>query len=182
MSSPRVLGLDLSLTSTGIARIENGSIDVGVLKSANQGPAVTDQRTRLCGITKAIWNFMGTTTHAPDMVVIEGPSYGSKGAGTWDRAGLWWLVIDGLVSNGIPVAIAPPSCRARYATGKGNADKDLVLAETVRRFDRVLRNDEADALILAAMGCDHLGSPLVTMPAAHRTGLDKVAWPEAVTQ
>ncbi len=177
MNSPRVLGLDLSLTSTGTAFAIDGQITTGLIKSESAGTTVLDQRGRLQGIRASIYQYMDSWP-VPDLAVIEGPSYGSKGAGTWDRAGLWWLVVDSLIGNHIPVAIAPPSCRARYATGKGNADKDLVLAATVRRFDRVLRNDEADALILAAMGCDHLGAPLVTMPAAHRTGLDKVAWPE----
>jgi Holliday junction resolvasome RuvABC endonuclease subunit len=182
MTTPlRVLGLDLSLTSTGIAYLDGDNIHTGILKSANKGPAVTDQRKRLQDITAAVWKYVGSVGGPPDLAVIEGPSYGSKGAGTWDRAGLWWMVVDSCIGNYIPVAIAPPACRARYATGKGNADKDLVLAETVRRFDRILRNDEADALILAAMGADHLGRPLVTMPATHRTGLDKVAWPEVAS-
>lgn len=177
MSAPRVLGLDLSLTSTGIAYASNGQSVTGVIRRTSQGPTVIDQRGRLQDITAAIWKYVGSAGGTPDLAVIEGPSYGSKGAGTWDRAGLWWMVVDSFIGNHIPIAIAPPSCRARYATGKGNADKDLVLAETVLRFDRVLGNDEADALILAAMGCDHLGHPLVPMPAAHRTGLDRVAWP-----
>lgn len=180
MSSPRVLGLDLSLASTGTAFAIDGQITTGLIKSKSEGAGVIDQRRRLQHLRAGIYTFTSPWP-APDLAVIEGPSYGSKGAGTWDRAGLWWMVVDSLLGNHIPVAIVPPTCRARYATGKGNADKDLVLAETVRRFDRVLGNDEADALILAAMGCDWLGSPVVTMPAAHRTGLDKVAWPEAVT-
>lgn len=178
MNGPAVLGLDLSLTSTGVAYAADGEVHTGLLRSANHGPTVIDQRKRLQGITAAIWKYVGSAGRVPDLAVIEGPSYGSKGAGTWDRAGLWWMVVDSFIGNHIPIAIAPPSCRARYATGKGNADKDLVLAETVRRFDRILRNDEADALILAAMGADRLGHPLVVMPAAHRTGLDKVAWPD----
>ena len=179
MTAPRVFALDLSLTSTGAAYALDGEVHTGIIRSVSDGPIVTDQHARLRGIVKGIWGFLDTWG-TPELAVVEGPSYGSKGAGTWDRAGLWWLVMDSLISNRIPVAIVPPSCRARYATGKGNADKDLVLAETVRRFDRILRNDEADALVLAAMGCDHLGHPLVAMPAANRTALVKVAWPELV--
>ena len=36
----------------------------------------------------------------------------------------------------------------------------------------------ADALVLAAMGADHLGCPLVGVPQAHRAVLAGIRWPE----
>ena len=41
----------------------------------------------------------------------------------------------------------------------------------------VTNNNEADALVLAAMGADHLGAPLVDLPQTHRAALDAVQWP-----
>ncbi len=74
-----------------------------------------------------------------------------------------------------------PNARAKYATGKGNAGKADVVREVTRRFDWFTGGeDEADALVLAAMGADWLGYPIVPMPAVHRKALDAVQWPEAL--
>ena len=82
--------------------------------------------------------------------VIEGPSFGSKGAGQHERAHLWWELaglLDELCRDVIEV---PPTNRAKYATGKGNAGKDEVLAAVVRRYPdvNVTNNNEADSLVL----------------------------------
>jgi crossover junction endodeoxyribonuclease RuvC len=54
-----------------------------------------------------------------------------------------------------------------------------VLLAVARRFPDydVRNNNEADALVLAAMGFDHLGQPLVQMPAPHRAALAAAQWP-----
>jgi crossover junction endodeoxyribonuclease RuvC len=40
-------------------------------------------------------------------------------------------------------------------------------------------NDVADALVLAAIGCRHLGSPLEeSLPANHLAAMNKIRWPE----
>ena len=72
----------------------------------------------------------------------------------------------------------PPTSRAKYATGKGNAGKAAVLAEAIRRLGyQGHSNDEADALWLYAMAADHYGFPLVAMPEVNRSALDKIVWP-----
>jgi crossover junction endodeoxyribonuclease RuvC len=58
-----------------------------------------------------------------------------------------------------------------------------VLTDVVRRYvgaaGTVLRgNDEADALVLAAMGSRHLGQPLEgSLPAAHLGAMAGAKWP-----
>ena len=78
-----------------------------------------------------------------------------------------------------------PTARAKYGTGKGNAAKDAVLAAVIRRYPAVdvTGNDEADALILAAMGARHLGIPLELspVPGPCLDALLKVRWPELVS-
>ena len=81
---------------------------------------------------------------------------------------------------GVPVLPVPPSCRAKYATGKGNAGKDEVLLAVARRYPHapVGGNDEADALVLAAMGARLLGEPVEdSLPKAHLDALAKLALP-----
>ena len=159
--TPHVIGLDVALTATGIAS-NRGWVDV----VATTGTRKDDYPTRDARIAHAkeqILNLVGR----PDLVVIEGPSYQSKGPGTWDRAGLWWLLYTALCARGVPVAVASPASRMRYATGAGQASKGKVI----------------DAVVLCAMGADQLGCPLAPVPKTHRLALAKgkgVEWPEAI--
>ena len=166
MSRPTVVGLDLSLTGTGIAGWEQAD----VIRSRDTGHA------RLA----VLLSHIGAACHGADLVVVEGPAFGAKGSAYHQLAGLWWLVAHQLFTQGIPYAVVSPAAVKQYATSKGNAGKDMVLANVVRRFPQVEVNDNnaADALVLAAMGYDHLGCPMVTMPQSHRGALDKVEWPD----
>lgn len=184
MSRVVVAGLDLSLTSTGIARVEVSGVgarvwDVTRLKSAGKADATLAQRrTRLDHLASDLVQAVGMA----DLVVVEGPSFGqARQGGQHDRAGLWWLVVDRLHEIGCPVAEVTPNGRAKYGTGKGNAGKDDVLTATIRRYPDVVfsGNDEADAVLLAAMGARNLGWPIeASLPAAHLAAMDAVRWPK----
>lgn len=163
-----VLGLDLSLTSTGMS---NGSSVWTVKPMKRTG---YERLRYICEeVTHRAW------AAEPDLVCVEGPSYGSKGGHEHERGGLWWMVTEQLDREGWPVVVVPPSSLKKFATGKGNANKDAMVLATARRFSWFDGgNDEADALWLAAMGYDHLSQPLVEMPALNRTALSGVTWPE----
>jgi crossover junction endodeoxyribonuclease RuvC len=178
-----VVGIDPSLTGTGLAVIRPGGLVATdtittELRSHSRLTHIVDE-IRQTAVTAGRWG-------PADLVVIEGPSYGNQGTGRQsghhERAGLWWLITHMLWQSNVPYAVVPPASRCRYATGKGNAAKDQVLAAVIRRFGDVAEvsdNNQADALVLAAMAADHLGQPLVTMPVAHVEALVKVTWPEA---
>lgn len=174
----RILGLDLSLTRIGAAHIDpDGRCTVWAIK-----PPASTGHVRLDWLSCEIAGHCEDFT-SQDLVVVEGPSYGNQGTGRQsghhERAGLWWLVTWRLWCDDIPLAVVPPGTLKKYATGVGNAGKDAVLLATAKRFPEFNGgNDEADALWLAAMGADHLGSPVVGMPAKHREALDAVKWPE----
>ena len=165
-AGPRVVGLDLSLTSTGVA--------------SNYG--WTDRiRTKLTGHERLqhILDEIAAYTASADLVVIESLAFhghDTEGA----SAGLAWLVRHRLWWKGKHYALVTPGQRMIYATGTGRADKDQVLAAVIRRYPAfdVASNDEADALILAAMGARHLGHPIDDLPLTHLRALDKVTWPE----
>lgn len=186
-----VVGLDLSLTSTGWARIVTnprlhglservGGVEVGRINSNGRADAsLTERRARIFGLADTI------STEAcrwgPTLVVVEAPSLGQKPQrGDFDRHGLWWATVSDITPRYAPVVEVSPSCLKKYATGKGNAGKDAVLAAVVRRYPdvEITGNDEADALILAAMGARHLGEPIETsLPAVNLAAMDKIAWP-----
>lgn len=165
--TPRVVGVDLSLRSTGVAG--RGWVDRVVPPRGLTG------LPRLRWIRSAVLDLV----RPAELVVIEGLAFASTTGKAAERAGLWWLTVDSIQAADVPVAVVPPACRCRYATGRGNASKDAVLAATIRRYPDVpvTGNDEADALVLAAMGLDHLGCPLTTVPVTHRAALGAVSWP-----
>lgn len=174
-----VAGIDVSLVSTGIA-INTASGAPFLLRTIQSKPPkvsnVYTQRARIREIADRVLD----CARGADLVVIEGPAYAAKGGHAHDRSGCWWAIVDALIADCIPVAEVPPTVRITYATGKGNSSKDAVLAETVRRYPAwpVSNNDEADSLVLCALGLDHLGRPLVTLPQTHRRALESVPhWP-----
>lgn len=171
-----VTGLDLSLASTGVARVLPAGAWAGRIR-----PGKRTGYDRIRYLAAEIAESIG----GADLVVVEGPSYGSSNGqrGHHERAGLWWHITYRLWAADVPFAVVPPACLKRYATGRGNASKDEVLSAIIRRYPQVELdgNDQADALTLAAMGADHLGCPFGRpVPAAHRAALGKVTWPEPI--
>lgn len=166
-----VIGIDLSLTSTGVAS-SLGWVDRIKPKSTGL--------TRMREINVAISQYITAST---SLVVIEAPAF-SRGAqpGQHERAGLWWMVVEAIDRRGIPWMSVSPTAVKKYATGKGNAPKDEVLAAAIRKFPKigVVGNDESDALWLAAIGAYLCGSPMCVMPTTHCTGLAKLKLPEGM--
>ncbi|TCC19979.1 hypothetical protein [Kribbella sindirgiensis] len=184
----RVAGLDLSLTSTGIAVIHSGTPEwTYTAKSSGKKDDNLQQRwVRLTGLLCEILNTI-VDDEPLDLVVLESPSYGSTFGSPHDRSGLWWMVADALHGSDIPVATVSPQGRAKYGTGKGNAKKPEVYAAVKETYEplefEIPNNDVADAVILAAMGSRHLGFPLADIRPDHPLDQKKLeamggaAWP-----
>jgi hypothetical protein len=100
MSRSRVIGLDLSLTATGIAAY--GWTDT--ITPARKLSGVE----RIADIANQIGAHLGAA-ELVDLVVVEGPSYGSQAGqqGHHERAGLWWHVAYQLWRRDIDIAVAP---------------------------------------------------------------------------
>lgn len=171
-----VVGLDLSLTGTGIALLNiNGRGMTCRLKSDPAGMDVRDRRERLRQLRDDILRYAG----APELAVIEQPAFSRTTGQQHDRSGLWWLVVDALLGRDVPVVEVVPQALKRYATSKAGAGKDEVLAAVVRRWRdvEVCTNDEADALVLARMGATYL-EWFEPEFAYQRVAMEAVSWPE----
>jgi Holliday junction resolvasome RuvABC endonuclease subunit len=185
----RVLGIDPSLTSTGIAIIEDrpptlGGLDpliayTAVFKtSGKRADPITVMDARIGRVT----DFVSDHATGVDLAVIEGPSLGSHGGSPWDRAGMWWRIVHRLLAAEVPVAVCPPTVRAKWATGVGSgpkASKALVAVAVARLWPNVdaESDDEWDALGMATIGAQQLGLPAPSR-AQHAAQLGSVAWPE----
>lgn len=139
-----VLGLDLSLTATGWALVWDGSPKWGVIKSRNRSVK------RLSEIRNAVLDIINQTQ--PSLAVIEGYSYGSSQgmAGLAELGGVIRLL---LLDMGIPFIVVAPATNKKFATGKGNAEKDLMLKRVFQHWAADMsNNNEADAFALAQFG------------------------------
>ena len=183
----RVVGLDLSLTKTGIAD-EDGTrtLSPGV---GRVGPERLDWfRDR---IVKEIHGadtsgprcfdcFLPTIYgRHPGLVVLEGYSLGTARQQSHAHAlgELGGIVRWTLWDLGIPYVDVSPATLKKYATGKGNAGKDAVLIAAVKRLAPVGDNNQADAWWLRAIGMDALGVPVVEMPKVNREALKGLVLP-----
>jgi crossover junction endodeoxyribonuclease RuvC len=174
VSDLRIAGLDLSLTSTGVALIQPGG-PVSVHRIQPPAAAKASAHERLKYLYTAVRSLVHGATH----ITVEGPSYGSN-QGQHALGGVWWIVMHVLWLDNpeAEVVVVSPTTLKVYATGRGNKlEKDEVAISVVRRYpDADIRNnDMADAFVLAAMTADQLGCPLTEMPKTHRRALD--AWP-----
>jgi hypothetical protein len=184
---PLVVGLDIALGTTGIAGGYAGAAWTDHLRS---GARRGEERLNYL-VTSLASYYRGAT-----LAVIEGPAYGRAWqAGHDELAAARWMIRCDLWKRGIPCAVVSPHGRTVYATGKARWQdeetghlltarqvKGLVRLAAAQRYGVELegpaRYDEADALVLAAMGLHWLGDPLAEVPASHARALEGVAWPE----
>lgn len=172
---PLVIGLDVSITSTGVA----GATWADTLRTwslPRKGATRADRWARMCAAREQILPFIDGAA----LVVQESPAYSTGDMpGSQDLAWLWWSVYARCAAREIPWVEVGTSTLKVYATGNGRASKeDVVQAVATRRRDVTFRgNDQADALMLAAMGLDTLGYPPVELPKTHRRALASVQWP-----
>lgn len=169
-----VVGLDTSLTATGVAHVFTKTGDFGTYTLKSPDPGKVGEHGRLDFLLKQIEIACADV----DLAVMEAPAPGAKGNAGHSLAGLWWLVRHQLWTARIPTAVMNPMHVKKYACGDTKADKDRIVLATARRFEQFDGdNNAADALWLAHAGADHLGHPIVTLPQAQRAALDAVTWP-----
>ena len=105
-------------------------------------------------ICKHIRNIL--TILRPKSVIMEGVSYGSVGsAALVDLSGLNFAIRMVLADLEIPFKIVPPTAVKKFATGNGQADKELII-DAWKRLDKNMLNikdikvdDLADSFFLA---------------------------------
>jgi crossover junction endodeoxyribonuclease RuvC len=165
---PGIIGLDLSLTSTGVCSKE-GSF-------AYQ--AKTKGMERLADIRDGV--MLVVAAQNDPIVVVEGYSFSSRNSQSHALGELGGVVRLALYEAGVSYIYVPPTSRAKLATGKGNASKNEVVYSISARTGIVWSgkgaDDMCDAWILRQMGLAHLGESEYDWPAVNMTALDKIDW------
>lgn len=147
-----IIGLDPSLTATGIARysVERGEVSFMTL------PAVKE-----VGLERAIrvrQDTLGQIYPSCALVVIEGLSLGSNDPSAQERAFLHFSLREDFLYFGVRCVVCPPTALKKFVAGTGSAKKEHMLLEVYKRWGYSAGNDnEADAIGLAMIGACILG-------------------------
>ena len=166
------IGLDLSLTSTGVA--------IGRATWAIATKGLRDEE-RLIYIRDLILEAISDLEPEPDVqfvVFVEGYSFASRNSHAHALGELGGVVRVALYEAAIPYVEVPPTCRAEFATGKGNASKSEVVSAISARtgliWDGPGNEDRCDAWILQEIGRTILGQSEIDWPAKHLEALQKL--------
>lgn len=167
MGYAHIAGIDPSMTSTGAAIYSARSRDVDLHRITSKAlpPEHKDDYTwRDDRITDIVFRVADVIPHG-SLVLMETPFIPQKmAAGALvDRLWLWGQMFHTLRHNkGCVMYPLTPQARMTYATGKGNASKDTVLAAMIRRYTwlDITGNDQADAAAFMAIGCRLDGDPI----------------------
>lgn len=163
-----VLGLDLSITATGVAYPDGRTHTVSTRRTGDH---------RLLVIRGMVLDAVGHG-HV-DLAVIEDLPTHAHGAGVTGM--VHGVVRAELLSHDVPYVLVTPATLKKYACGKGNATKPDMRMALFQRATLDLRDDnQVDAWWLRAAGLDQLGEPVVQVPQSHRAALAKVAWPNLI--
>lgn len=162
------VGLDLSLTSTGFSC---GSVQK-VFSTKAKGPE------RLYDIYTMLKHELSEIKNP--VVIIEGYSFASRNSQAHSIGELGGVIRVNLWFCNIPYIEIPPTVRAKFATGRGNASKGEVVSAVSARTGIVWSgsgaDDMCDAWILEECGLLKLGRPRFDWPAINKSALDKIDW------
>lgn len=158
------MGLDLSITGTGVAHTVEGAVCTHTVKTREK-----DRDRRLAQIQNEVREYAA----GAELALIEAPTPRSPSS-----------VVSGMVQGavrlvllelGIPYGTLMPASLKKYATGKGTGDKVPMAIAALKRAGREFPNDnECDAFWLWVAANDHLGQPVFDLPALNRESLGKI--------
>jgi Holliday junction resolvasome RuvABC endonuclease subunit len=160
-----VMGLDLSLTATGIAVGDGRTFTVKCSRTGDR---------RLGEIRDAVRRSLGPLV---PLVVIEDLPTHAHGAG---KTGMVHGAVRAMLHDlDVPYVTVVAATLKKYATGKGNADKTAMAIAALKRAGAEFADDnQCDAAWLRWMGLDALGAAAFELPALNRESLAKVSWPD----
>lgn len=149
MNRHNVLGIDPSLTSTGVAYRDR----VGKVKAYALGKPSLRGMERIAFLRDSVHTYL--TRNTPSLVVFEGYALGFRGKSNtiFDIGELGGTLKLLILESGIDILLTPPTSLKLFATGKGNADKnDVMLALQKRMGVQFSTSDQYDATGLLVMG------------------------------
>lgn len=165
-----VVGLDLSLRSTGIADA-HGTRTVGY--SIKKNSHWTQYARRL----KKLGTEIDRATDGADLVVIESPAFSQAGM-AHSLGELFGIVKVLLLQRGRAAVFLEPQKLKKFAVNHGGAPKDAVLAAAIRDGSPAKNFDEADAWWLRYMALTHYSGNARAHAQYRQQVLAAIRWPD----
>jgi len=165
-ASRRVMGIDPSLSGTGIVVIDSKRALHLQTVITKPGDSLRDRIDSI-----ACHVHLAQEKYDPELFVLEGLSMGSFAGKVHDRTGLHyilrWQLWHGAGEE--EVLIVPPATLKKFVAGKGNATKEFMLLNAFKRWGMEFPdNNQCDAFCLAQFGLAYLTGGL---PAGLKTRL-----------
>lgn len=163
------VGLDLSLTKTGYAVVNNEGIVLssGIIKSKPGGDHPIDETQRIVKIAEEVMQTIDRVLPKtnPSIVCIEGLAFSARNTSSLVQlAGLNYLVRALLNQFKWNFIIVCPTTLKKFITGSGKGDKDQMQMAVYKNYGHEsLDNNECDAYALSVCGLALLGKPLKKM-------------------
>lgn len=146
-----VIGLDLSLSSTGFHKLN---------LSRTEGASGYIPTDKLGGMERIdfILKKIAELVHEGDFVVIENNAFNAVGSARSKLAELNGIVKFWLWHRGIQYTLVAPTTLKKFILGAGKGDKSLIIREVFKAYglDAAV-DDEADAAVLAHIGLCLIG-------------------------
>lgn len=144
------LGLDLSLTGTGLVIIDD-DYKIQVIELLHIEAREVE---RLLFLEEEFLNIIKPYADKIDLMAFETPAYRADGQqfslGEW--AGLVKL---NLFKMGIKMLKVAPTQLKKYVTGVGKGEKGVIILDVYKNFGEEIRqNDQADAYVVARIAHD----------------------------
>lgn len=150
VSSGTIIGIDPSLTGFAICSISNQDITFREY-SSKAAKLIQDRMDRYEELLKEPLAFI--QQNKPQLIVLEGYSYGSKGRGTITLGEFGGVLRYSLRSYMDRLIEVPPTVLKKFTTGSGNCSKDKMVSLASSKYRMVFNtNNEVDAFCLAKLG------------------------------
>ncbi len=163
-----VIGLDLSLTGTGIVKLRDGKIiEQKLIKSKPVGDLPLDELKRIVIIRDSIVREIEADVNSViQLVAIEGLAFMARNTTALVQlAGLNYMIREKLHFLKIPFVIVAPTSLKKFVTGKGNIAKEMMLLETYKKYKVYFTdNNLCDAYGLAMIADSLANNVLITKP------------------
>lgn len=127
-------------------------IDINMYKSIDSHFSENNKTLNMINIAESIFNIINNYTSEDDNIYVsmEGISYGSsnKTKSIYDLAGLNYLIRYLIIKNGhIKLFICPPQEIKKFASGKGNANKEILISSFIIIFPEFQQLTKLDDLV-----------------------------------
>ena len=167
---PYVVGLDFSITASGVADSAGRVVAAGKSGVTTLPPA--GRCLALQQVGQIVWGHLDLHGDGALLVIESLEAVKGKGnGGLIERGFVWYWLIAAALDRGHRIMVVHPRIVKKYATGHGDANKREMLT-AVNGWGKweVGRNDnKADAAALCAIGLHVLGFPVVEETAERKT-------------